>query len=80
MEDNHTEKQKQTIDFVLLEKLKTVCSDVTEPNNKGNFYCQINNKQITGDQAVWFHTLANRFHYDITIGVLDRITINFWKK
>lgn len=74
------EEQKQPINVFLVEKLKPITSYISEPNNIGNFFCQIDDTCITGNQALEFIMIADRFKYDVTLKSIDRLTINFWKR
>lgn len=68
------------INHFLVEKLKPITSHIGEPNNIGNFFVQIDDFSITGNQALEFITLADKFKYDITLTKTDRLTIYFWKR
>lgn len=75
-----TEPTNKPINPFLLEKLKPITCYISEPNNLTNFFCQIDDFAITGNQALEFITLADRFKYDITINRTDRLTVNFWRR
>lgn len=74
------EEQNKPINSFLVEKLKPITSYISEPNNIGNFFCQIPEFSITGNQALEFIMIADKFKFDITINKTDKITINFWKR
>ena len=74
------EEQNKPINSFLVEKLNPLTSYISEPNNLGQFFCQINEKMITGNQALEFIMIADKFKFDITITTTDRLTIYFWKR
>lgn len=74
------EEQNKPINSFLVEKLKTITCYIGQPNNLGNFFCQIDNFSITGNQALEFIMIADRFKYDVTFNKVDKLTINFWKR
>lgn len=74
------DEQNKPINSFLVEKLKPITCYISEPNNLANFFCQIDDFSITGNQALEFIMVADRFKYDVTFGKVDRLTINFWKR
>ena len=74
------EEQNKPINSFLVEKLKPLTSYISEPNSLSNFFCQIPEYSITGNQALEFIMIADRFKYDVTFNKTDKITINFWKR
>ena len=77
--DNFDEQNKPINSF-LVEKLKPIASHIGKPNNLGNFFCQIDDFAITGNAALEFIMVADRFKYDVTFTKSDRLTIYFWKR
>lgn len=74
------EEQNKPINSFLVEKLKCITTYISEPNNLGNFFCQINDFAITGNQALEFIMIADRFKFDVTFTKVDKLTIYFWKR
>lgn len=74
------EEQNKPINLFLVEKLKPITCYISEPNNLANFFCQIDDYAITGNQALEFIMVADRFKYDVTFTKNDKLTIYFWKR
>lgn len=77
---DNIEQQNKPINSFLVEKLKPITCYIGQQNNIGNFFCQIDDFSITGNQALEFIMVADRFKYDITITKTDKLTIYFWKR
>lgn len=74
-----TYHNENTLNPFLVEKLKQLCNYISEPDENGAFFVNLEDWRIDGKTMQSFICLANVFKYTIQFTVIDKAIVYFFK-